>query len=64
MRSLARWCFRHTALTLLGWVVLIVALVAIHSVVGSAYTDKFTLPSTQSFSASLDCVCGSVNLSV
>ena len=51
VRSLARWCFRHTALTLLGWVALIVALVAIHSAVGSAYTDKFTLPSTQSFDA-------------
>ncbi|HLI59343.1 MAG TPA: MMPL family transporter [Solirubrobacteraceae bacterium] len=51
MRSLARWCYRHTALTLLGWLALIVALVAIHSAVGSAYTDKFTLPSTQSFDA-------------
>jgi RND superfamily putative drug exporter len=51
VRSLARWCFRHSALTLLGWIVLIVALVAIHSAVGSAYTDKFTLPSTQSFDA-------------
>ncbi|HTU28117.1 MAG TPA: MMPL family transporter [Solirubrobacteraceae bacterium] len=51
VRSLARWCFRHTGLTLLGWVALIVALVAIHSAVGSAYTDKFTLPSTQSFNA-------------
>jgi RND superfamily putative drug exporter len=51
VRSLARWCFRHTALTLTGWLVLIVAIVAVHSAVGSAYTDKFTLPSTQSFNA-------------
>jgi RND superfamily putative drug exporter len=51
VRSLARWCFRHTALTLIGWLVLIVAIVVIHSAVGSAYTDKFTLPSTQSFNA-------------
>ncbi|HET9126050.1 MAG TPA: MMPL family transporter [Solirubrobacteraceae bacterium] len=51
MRSLARWCYRHFVLTLVGWLVLIVALVAFHSAVGSAYTDKFTLPSTQSFTA-------------
>jgi RND superfamily putative drug exporter len=51
VRSLARWCFRHAGLTLLGWLVLIVAIVAVHSAVGSAYTDKFTLPSTQSFNA-------------
>jgi RND superfamily putative drug exporter len=51
VRSLARWCFRHAALTLLGWIVLIVVIVGVHSAVGSAYTDKFTLPSTQSFNA-------------
>jgi RND superfamily putative drug exporter len=51
VRSLARWCFRHSGLTLLGWVALLVALIAVHSAVGSAYTDKFTLPHTESFDA-------------
>jgi putative drug exporter of the RND superfamily len=51
VRSLARWCFRHWATTLLGWVALIVIVVAVHSAAGSAYTDKFTLPHTESFDA-------------
>jgi putative drug exporter of the RND superfamily len=51
MRRLATWCFRHWILTVGGWVVLVIALVAIHSAVGSAYTDKFTLPHTESFDA-------------
>jgi RND superfamily putative drug exporter len=51
VRSLARWCHRHFVLTLVGWLVLISVLVGIHSALGSAYTDKFTLPSTQSFTA-------------
>jgi putative drug exporter of the RND superfamily len=51
MRRLATWCFRHWILTVGGWVLLVIALVAIHSAVGSAYTDKFTLPHTESFDA-------------
>jgi RND superfamily putative drug exporter len=38
-------------LTVLGWVALVVVLVAAHSAAGSAYTDKFTLPHTESFDA-------------
>ncbi len=51
MRTLARWCFRHWGITLLGWVGLLVVLVAVHSAVGSSYTDKFTLPNTESSDA-------------
>ena len=51
MRTLASWCFRHKWLVLLGWVVGLVALVAIHSAAGSAFTDNFKLPHTGSFDA-------------
>ncbi|MGP0037869.1 MAG: MMPL family transporter [Solirubrobacteraceae bacterium] len=51
MRRLARWCFRHRAITILAWVVGLVALTAIHGAAGSAYSDNFQLPHTQSFDA-------------
>jgi RND superfamily putative drug exporter len=51
MRTLASWCFRHKWFALLGWVVGLVALVAIHSAAGSAFTDNFKLPHTGSFDA-------------
>jgi putative drug exporter of the RND superfamily len=51
MRKLATWCFRHRLLTVLGWVTGLVALIAIHSAVGSAFTDNFKLPHTGSFDA-------------
>jgi RND superfamily putative drug exporter len=51
MRTLASWCFRHKRLVLLGWVAGLVALVGIHSAVGSAFTDNFKLPHTGSFDA-------------
>ena len=51
MRTLASWCFRHWILTLAGWVALLVVLVAVHGAVGSAYTDKFTIPHTESSNA-------------
>jgi len=51
MRKVASWCFRHRWLALAGWVVALVALLAIHSAAGSAYTDNFKLPHTGSFDA-------------
>ena len=51
MRTLASWCFRHKWFALLGWLVGLVALVAIHSAAGSAFTDNFKLPHTGSFDA-------------
>ncbi|HEX8976471.1 MAG TPA: MMPL family transporter [Solirubrobacteraceae bacterium] len=38
-------------MTVGGWVVMLVALVAIHTAAGSAYTDNFKLPHTGSFDA-------------
>ncbi len=51
MRKLASWCFRHRVITLVGWIVALVALSAIHGAVGSAFSDNFELPHTQSFDA-------------
>ncbi|MEA2212358.1 MAG: putative drug exporter of the superfamily [Solirubrobacteraceae bacterium] len=51
MRRLASWCFRHRWATVAGWFVALIALVAIHSAAGSAYTDNFKLPHTGSFDA-------------
>ncbi|HET6869572.1 MAG TPA: MMPL family transporter [Solirubrobacteraceae bacterium] len=51
MRNVASWCFRHRWVALGGWVVALVALVAIHGAAGSAYTDNFKLPHTGSFDA-------------
>ena len=51
MRSLARWCFTHRRLVVLAWIAALVGVTAIHSAVGSSYTDNFSLPHTQSFDA-------------
>ena len=51
MRKLASWCVRHHWLTVAAWIVGLVALVAIHTGAGSAYTDNFKLPHTGSFDA-------------
>src|ERR1039458_1736043 len=51
MRKLATWCFRHRWVTVASWIVPLVALVAIHTAAGSAYTDNFKLPHTGSFDA-------------
>jgi RND superfamily putative drug exporter len=51
MRKLASWCFRHKLLTLAAWVVALVALNGIHGAAGSAYSDNFKLPHTESFDA-------------
>jgi putative drug exporter of the RND superfamily len=51
VRKLASWCFRHKWATLAAWIVAIVALNGIHSAAGSAYSDNFKLPHTESFDA-------------
>jgi putative drug exporter of the RND superfamily len=51
MRTLATWCFRHRVLTVIAWIVALVALNGLHSLTGSAYTDNLTLPQTGSFQA-------------
>jgi putative drug exporter of the RND superfamily len=51
VRTLARWCFRHKVITAASWVAALVVLTAIHSAAGSAFTDNFKLPKTESFDA-------------
>jgi putative drug exporter of the RND superfamily len=51
MRSLARWCFVHRRIVLLAWIAGLFALTALHSAAGSAYSDNFKLPHTESFDA-------------
>ena len=51
MRRLARWCFLHRRVVLLGWIAVLVAATAVHSAAGSAYSDNFQLSGTQSFDA-------------
>jgi RND superfamily putative drug exporter len=51
MRNLARWCVTHRRTVLIIWaVVLILSLVMLKSV-GSAYSNSFTLPNTESTNA-------------
>jgi len=51
MRRLASWCFRHKFIVVIAWVALIAGANAIHSAAGSAYSDNFKLPNTESFNA-------------
>ncbi len=51
MASLARWCFRHRRLVVLGWLLGVVVLVGFTKQVGTAYSDNFTLPGTESTTA-------------
>jgi RND superfamily putative drug exporter len=50
--TLARWCFKHRALTVLAWVVLLVGLaIGSRAAGGASYADAFSLPGTQSTQA-------------
>ncbi|MFZ0041608.1 MAG: efflux RND transporter permease subunit [Solirubrobacteraceae bacterium] len=51
MRKLAAWCFKHRVATIAAWIVALIAINAIHGAVGSAYTDNFNLPHTESADA-------------
>ncbi len=51
MRTLARWCFVHRRIVLLAWIAALIGMTALHSAAGSAYSDNFKLPRTESFDA-------------
>jgi RND superfamily putative drug exporter len=51
LASLARWCFRHRLIVVLGWVAAIAALVGLTATIGTAYSDSFSLPGTESTKA-------------
>ena len=48
MISLARWCVRHRVLVALIWLAALVGSIAASQVVGTAYSNNFSLPDTQS----------------
>ena len=51
MSGLARWCFVHRRIVVIGWVLAIAALVGITQTFGTAYSDSFSLPGTESTQA-------------
>ncbi|HET6507306.1 MAG TPA: MMPL family transporter [Baekduia sp.] len=51
MRTLARWCFRHRWLVLIGWLVGLFALGGLANGIGDNYKDEFKLSGTDSFDA-------------
>jgi putative drug exporter of the RND superfamily len=51
MATMARWCFRHRAWVLAGWLALLVILGVGGRAAGSAYSDSLTLPGTGSTTA-------------
>ena len=48
MAALARWCFTHRWLVLAAWVVALAGLAGVSTGVGTAYSDNFSLPGTDS----------------
>jgi RND superfamily putative drug exporter len=51
MSALANWTFKHRKFVVMAWLVLLVGIGTIGRQVGSAYSDSFTLPKTESKSA-------------
>jgi len=48
LAGLARWCFRHRRIVVFGWAAAIAALVWLTGSIGTAYSDSFSLPGTES----------------
>ena len=51
MRSIARWCYSHRRIVVVGWLVLVGALVGISSAVGTSFDNSLSLPGTDSSKA-------------
>jgi RND superfamily putative drug exporter len=51
MAQLARWCFRHRYSVIGIWLVALIAVGAVVGAVGTAYSDNFNLPGTESTKA-------------
>jgi RND superfamily putative drug exporter len=48
VRSLASWSFRHRRIVLGGWILAFVLISALSATIGTAYSNDFTLPDTES----------------
>jgi len=48
MRPMASWCVRHRRLVVFFWIAVLVGVTAASRVTGTAYTNSFSLPNTES----------------
>lgn len=48
MKALASWCVRHRVVVLLLWLAALVGTIAVSNSVGTAYSNSFSLPNTES----------------
>jgi RND superfamily putative drug exporter len=46
--SFARWCYRHRVIVVIAWLVVLFSVAGIERAVGSAYSNTFSLPGTES----------------
>jgi RND superfamily putative drug exporter len=51
MKALATWCVRHRVVVLLLWLAALVGMTLLSATVGTAYSNSFTLPNTESTQA-------------
>ena len=51
MRTLASWCFRHRRIVVVGWLLLVVALVGLSQAAGTSFDNSLALPKTDSTQA-------------
>jgi putative drug exporter of the RND superfamily len=51
LASLALWCFRHRRTVVIGWLAVIGVLAGLTASIGTAYSDSFSLPGTESTKA-------------
>ncbi|MHB8429618.1 MAG: MMPL family transporter [Acidimicrobiales bacterium] len=51
MKALASWCFRHRLIVVLAWLVALIVMSGISKSVGTAYSNNFELPHTESTQA-------------
>jgi len=51
MSALARWCFRHRLVVVGIWVALLVALAVPYAMLGTSYSNEFSLPGAESAKA-------------
>jgi putative drug exporter of the RND superfamily len=45
---LARWCYRHRIVVVVAWLIVLLSTAVVQRLVGSAYSNTFTLPGTES----------------
>ena len=48
MKALARWCVRHRVIVVVLWLTALVGTILIGQSIGTAYSNNFSLPNTES----------------